>query len=175
MKSRNLLTALSFVALVAPVAVQAQEIELATYTPEQRWERAASQFTVSYVSAIAYAKSMGQSVEEYSKTVADLFAPGWGEPGSGTLSIVRGMHRNLSLWPNCEFELVEQSDESVTSRSNRPWATYFGEDEMWYGVSLEEFETSFHVFNASLAEHLGLGYEDWMEDGWWYFKFTLEG
>ena len=172
---KTFLITLSLFALAAPFAVEAQEIELASYTAEQRWERAASQFTVSGVSAIAYAKSMGQPVEEYAKTVADLFAPGWGERGSGTLSIVQGMHRNFSLWPDCEFELLEQSDASVTARSNRPWARYFGEDEMWYGVSLEEFETSFQVFNASLAEHLGLGYEDWMENGWWYFKFTLEG
>lgn len=174
MNARILLIALSVFSVAPPVIGQAQEIELASYTPEQRWERAASQFTVSGVSAIAYAKSMGQSVEEYAKTVADLFAPGWGEPGSGTLAIVRGMHRNFSLWPNSEFELVEQSDTSVTARSNRPWAQYFGEDKMWYGVSLEDFETTFHVFNASVAEHLGLGYENWLEDGWWYFRYTLE-
>ena len=64
MKLRNLLIALSLVAVAAPATVQAQEIELASYTPEQRWERAASQVTVSFVAAIVYAKSMGQTVEE---------------------------------------------------------------------------------------------------------------
>ena len=157
--------------LLVPLAVQGQEIELATYTPDQRWERAASQFAVSGVAAIAYAKGMGQTVEEYAGTVADLFAPGWGEPGSGSLTIVRGMHRNLSLFTNCEFELVEQSEESVTARVNRPWAGYFGEDETWYGVTLKEYETANHIFLSRLSEYLGLGYEEWTEDGWMYLKF----
>ena len=173
MRSRNLLIALSVVALAAPVTVRAQEIELASYTPEQRWERAASQFTVSLVASIVYAKSMGQSAEEVAEAWVDLFAPGWGDPGSGSLTIVRGMHRNLALWPDCQFEIVEQSETSVTVRANRPWAVYFGEDEVWLGVTLDEWEKTFQVFNARLADHLGLGYEDWAEEGWWYMKFTL--
>jgi hypothetical protein len=156
-----------------PIALQGQDIELASYTPEQRWERAASQFAVSGVAALAFAKSMGQTVEEYAGTVADLFAPGWGEPGSGSLSIVRGMHRNFSLFPNAEFEIVEQSGESVTARVNRPWAGYFGEDETWYGVTLEEYEESNQIFLSRLCEYLGLGYEEWTEDGWVYLKFSL--
>lgn len=156
-----------------PIALQGQDIELASYTPEQRWERAASQFAVSGVAAIAFAKSMGQTVEEYAGTVADLFAPGWGEPGSGSLSIVRGMHRNFSLFPNAEFEIVEQSGESVTARVNRPWAGYFGEDETWYGVTIEEYEKSNQIFLSRLCEYLGLGYEEWTEDGWVYLKFSL--
>jgi hypothetical protein len=168
----------SLVALVAlvfgsPFVVHAQEIELATYTPEQRWERAGSQTVAVGVAALAYAKSLGKTAEEFGEAAADIFGPGWGEPGSGSLGIVRGMHRNYSLWPNCEFELVEQSEESVTARVNRPWSGFFGEDETSYGVTLEEYEKSFQVFNSRLSEYLGLGYEEWVEDGWMYLKFTL--
>jgi hypothetical protein len=151
----------------------AQEIELATYTPEQRWERAGSQVSVAFVGGIAYAKSMGKTAEDFGESMADVFVPGWGEPGSGSLGIVRGMHRNVSLWPDCEFEIVEQSEESVTARVNRPWAKYFGEDETWYGVTLEEYEKTSQVFNSRLSEYLGLGYEEWVAEGWLYFKFTL--
>ena len=168
------LTAVSLLFLAAPMTVQAQEVELATYTPEQNWERAASQVTVMGVAAIAYAKSLGQSVEAYTQTLSDVFAPGWGEPGSGSLRIVRGMHRNFSLWPDCEFEIVEQSETFVTVRGNRPWAQYFGEDQVWYGVTLDEYEKSFQLFNSKLAEYLGLGYEAWAEDDWQYMKFSLK-
>jgi len=85
---RIVAVAFAFVFLL-PVFAQAQEVELSTYTNDQRWERAASQFAVSGVAAIAYAKTMGQSVQEYAETVADLFAPGWGEPGSGSLAECR--------------------------------------------------------------------------------------
>ena len=171
---KKALGALLVLSLLAPLTIQAQAVELATYTPEQRWERAASQFAVSGVAAIAYAKSMGQTVEEYAGAVADLFAPGWGEPDSGSLTIVRGMHRNFSLFPNAEFEIVEQSEESVTARVNRPWAGYFGEDETWYGVTLEEYEKSNQVFLSRLCEYLGLGYEEWTDEGWAYLKFSLK-
>jgi hypothetical protein len=171
--SRVSLVALVALALGIPLGVQAQEIELATYTPEQRWERAGSQITVMGIAGIAYAKSMGKTAEDFAETISDVFAPGWGEPGSGSLGVVRGMHRNYSLWPNCEFELVEQSEESVTARVNRPWAGFFGEDETSYGVTLKEYEKTFQVFNSRLSEYLGLGYEEWVEDGWLYHKFTL--
>ena len=173
MRTRVLLTVLVLLALGVPMASQAQDIELATYTPEQRWERASSQLVVSFVAAIAYAKSMGQTAEDYGKAVVKLFTPGWGEPGSGTLGVIGGMNRNFLLYTESEFELVDQSETSVTARSNRPWVRYFGEDEMWYGVTLEEFEKTFQVFNSGLAEYLGLGYEEWVEDDWLYLKFTL--
>ena len=173
MKWRLTLTAATLAFFATPIAAQAQDIQLAEYTPQERWERAASQVSVSFVAGIAYAKSMGQSVEAYAGAVADLFAPGWGEPGSGSLGIVRGMQRNFLLWPNCEFEIVEQSEKSVTVRATRPWAVYFGEDQVWYGVTLNEYEKLYQVFNARLSEHLGLGYEGWVEEGWQYMKFSL--
>jgi hypothetical protein len=116
---------------------------------------------------------MGQTAEDYGHASVELFAPGWGEPGTGTLAIIGGMNRNYMMFTGSEFELVEQTGTSVTARNNRPWTQYFGDDELWYGVSLEEFEKVFQIFNQELAEYLGLGYRDWMEDGWLYMEFSL--
>lgn len=171
---KRILGVVLVLSLLVPIYAQAQDIELATYTTEQRWERASSQLTVSFVAAIAYAKSMGQTAEDYGNAVVKLFTPGWGEPGSGTLGVIGGMNRNYLMFTESEFELVDQSATSVTARSNRPWMKYFGEDEMWYGVTLEEYENTFQIFNSGLAEYLGLGYEEWVEDGWAYMRFTLE-
>ncbi|UCE40404.1 MAG: hypothetical protein JSV17_13200 [Candidatus Aminicenantes bacterium] len=161
--------------LGAPLTAQQQaETELPTYTPEQRWGRASSQFTVSFVAGISYAKSMGQTAEQYGEYLAKLFAPGWGEPGSGTLNIIRGVRRNVLLWTNAEFEITEKSEVSVTGRLNRPWARYFGEDKTWYGVTLDEFEKCFSVFNHLLAEYLGLGYKEEIKEDWLYLTFSLK-
>ena len=151
---------------------QQAETELPTYTPEQCWERASNQLTVSFVAAISYAKSLGQSAEQYGEYMAKLFMPSWGEPGSGTVNIIRGVRWNLLMWTKSEFEITESSDVAVTGRSNRPWARYFGEDKTWYGVTLEEFETSFRVFNRLLAEYLGLEYKDEIKDDWFYMTFS---
>jgi len=75
--------------------------------------------------------------------------------------------------PNAEFEIVEQSEASVTVRVNRPWAGYFGDDETWYGVTLEEYEMANQVFITRLTKYLGLAYEEWTEEGWVYSKFSL--
>jgi hypothetical protein len=146
--------------------------ELGEYTMEQRWNRAGSQLTVSWVAAMAYAKSIGHSVEEYSHFCVEMFAPGWGEPGSGSVNIVRGVHRNLMIWPDTEFTLVEASATSVTARVNHPWAGYFGEDRTWYGITQDEFDRMFQIFNEGIANHLGLDYSERTEGDWVYWTFT---
>jgi hypothetical protein len=159
--------------LAAPLAAQEQDVpELGDYAAEQRWERASSQLTLSWVAAIAYAKSIGQSVVEYANFCVEMFAPSWGEAGSGSVNIVRGVHRNLMMWPDTEFELVEASATSVTAKANRPWSAYFGEDRTWYGVTQDEFEELLQIFNKGVANHLGLDYSDRIEGDWFHMTFS---
>lgn len=173
MKVRVFSMLIATVWLTAPLAAQEQDTpELGDYTVEQRWERASNQLTLSWVAAIAYAKSMGQSVEEYSNFLADMFVPSWGEAGSGSVNIIRGVHRNFMMWPDTEFELVDATGTSVTARMNRPWSAYFGEDRTWYGITQDEFERSFQIFQERVADHLGLEYSDRTEGDWFYMTFT---
>ena len=169
---KKTLGVLFVLSLLVPFTAHAQDVELATYTPEQRWERASNQLTLSWVAGIAYAKSIGQTPADYAKSAIRLFVPGWGEPGTGRLNVVVGMHRNYMMFTESEFELVDQSETSVTVRSNRPWMRYFGEDEVWYGVTVAEYEEVFRLFNAAVAEHLALSYEESLEGGWVYMKFS---
>ena len=82
--------ALAVAALWLPgVSLAQATVDLPEYTPQQRWERAALQATVLIVAGIAYAKSKGQSAEEYGEFLAEVFAPGWGEPNSGLSEISR--------------------------------------------------------------------------------------
>lgn len=127
------------------------------------------------MTGLAFAKASGQSVEAYYEFMADLFVPGWGQPNTGNLGLVRGIHRNLASFPDRQYEIVEQSGTAITVRVNRPWAKYFGEDETWYGVTLDEYDAYSDEFNARLAEYKGLGYEHWIDDGWGYMKFSSGG
>jgi len=154
------------------IAQQQAQMDLPTYTLEQRWERASSQYMVRSVAGIAYAKAMGQSAEKYGEFCAELFAPGWGEPSSGSVSIIRGVRRNMLLWSGAEFKITESSKTSMTGRANRPWAKYFGEDHTWYGVTSDELETVLHVFNQRLANYLVLQYEDRIDGDWFYMTFS---
>ena len=153
------------------ISHQQADTELPKYTPEQRWNRASFSITLSFVAGIAYAKSMGQSVEQYGEYIAKLFTPSWGEPNTGRLSVIRGMNMNYMAWTESEFEITESSEESVTGRSNRPYVRYFGDEKSLYGVTVEEFEKCFSVFNHRLADYLGLKYKDEVKDGWLYMTF----
>jgi hypothetical protein len=154
------------------ISKQEADTELPKYTPEQRWNRASFSVTLSFVTGIAYAKSKGQSAEEYGEYCAKLYTPSWGEPNSGTLNVIRGMNLNYMAWTESEFEITESSDEFVTGRSNRPYVKYFGDDKSLYGVTVEEFEKCFSVFNNRLADYLGLKYKDEVKDGWLYMTFS---
>jgi hypothetical protein len=171
------LLSLAFLATVLFLSapLEAQEIELATYNPEQLWARSAWLGVMGSVTAIAFAKSHDVSPQEYGAYLADVYAPGWGQPGTGTLSIARGMSRNFLTDPNCRTEIVEQSQSEITMRVNRCWARYFGEDEEVYGVTLQEYDSVWEAFTTHLAEYLGLGYSLRVEEEFAYLTFTLGG
>jgi hypothetical protein len=154
------------------ISHQQTDTELPKYSPEQRWSRASYSVTLLFVTGIAYAKSMGQTAEQYGEYCAKLFTPGWGEPNTGRLSVIRGMNMNYMAWIESEFEITESSDESVTGRSNRPYVKYFGDDKSMYGVTVEEYEKCLSVFNHRLADYLGLKYKDGVKDGWLYMTFS---
>jgi hypothetical protein len=173
MKKFIILIVLIGVTLVTPlISHQQADIELPTYTLEQRWERASDLYIYVFALAIAHAKSLGQSVEEATEDLAKIVVPTWGEPGSGTLNIIRGMYRNHMALPDSEFKITESSDVSVTARYNRSWAKYFGEEKILAGITLEEFETCVSGFYRLLAEYLGLGYKSEIKEGWFYMTFS---
>lgn len=140
-----------------PQVSQAQAQEWPDYTESQRWERMARLGTLGVVATLAYAKTQGTSLEEFGRWWGDLFAPSWGQPGSyGPFEVMRGMRRNFLSWPDMQFEILSQTETSVSARINRPWTAYFGEDETWYGVTLSEYETLNSMFTKRIAEYHGL-------------------
>jgi len=173
MRTSVIIIVLLAITVIAPLAAQQQtQLELPEYTLEQRWARASSQLAVSWVVAISYAKSVGKTSEQYGDYCAKFFATSWGEPGSGSTKIIRGLRRNYLMFSDSEFEVIEFSEVSTTARFNRPWLKYFGEDQKWFGVTLEEYEACFRVFNQRLAEYLDLEYKEKIKDNWLYLTVT---
>ena len=139
----------------------AQTPQWPDYTEEQRWSRMAQLGTLGMVAATAYAKEQGASLEEFGRWWGDLFAPGWGQPGSyGPFEVMRGMRRNFLSWPAIEIEVLSQSETSVSARVTRPWTAYFGESGTWYGVTLEEYERLNSMFMRHIADYHGLAFEE---------------
>ncbi len=107
-------------------------VELPELTDDENWKRAQFQ-TLSFVSvSAAYAEEHGDGIEEYRRWIGKQFAPSWGEEGSGTpAELIRGWYRNTAAWQGLEFEVLEATDGMVKARSNRPWASYFDEEDLF--------------------------------------------
>jgi hypothetical protein len=84
----SLVAAFCTAAMVTPLLGQGQHeaktISFPTYTADQNWSRATQLSWSSLVGGVAFAKSKGVSVEEYGRSSAQMFAPGWGAAESGT-------------------------------------------------------------------------------------------
>lgn len=158
---------------IGAAATSGQQATWPEYTVEQRWSRMGLLGSLGMVAAIAYARQNGASIEEFGRWWGDLFAPTWGQAGSYTpFQVMRGMHRNFMSWPDTEFEIVRQDENSVTARMNRPWVPYFGADETWYGVRLTEFERVNTLFMQAIARYHGLEFRERRDGDWWVLTFA---
>jgi hypothetical protein len=111
---------------------------------------------------IAYAKSLGQTVDDFANFVGNHHdwenMRGKGlEPAAKTLNFL------IKLYENGRFEVLAQSDSLVSMRSNRPYAPYFKEGPI-FGVSIDEFERCLWGHIAILAARIGLD-----------FKYRIQG
>ena len=166
--SSILIVSLTLILIVDTAQSQSQKTQeeaLVQLTVEQQWKRSIWLFDSIQIAAIRHAKSLGQSAEDYGKFVGELFAPSW-EGVSSPWGMIRGMHRNYQLWPDFEMEIIEESDNAVKARFNRPYIIRFGEDGTAYDVSLSEYEMIFKVFHQTVASHLGFDYKQNLDGDW---------
>ncbi|MDH3458496.1 MAG: hypothetical protein OER90_16760 [Gemmatimonadota bacterium] len=161
-----LATALVAVTLCGPL--RAQQTDLPNRTLEQRFLRGSYLSVSTWVASIAYAKSMGQTPEDFGRWVGKLYAPSWsGLRGQGPQAVVRGMHRNFTTYDGAVMEIVEASESSITVRANRPYiGFYFGDDLQSRGVTVEEYEQVFQVMNEEICQYLELTCKQRVEEGW---------
>ena len=84
-----------------------------------------------------------------------------------------GIHRDT--WGTNIFEQVnwwapinnlDQKENMVKFRMNRPYKARFGDDKEVYGVTIKEYEKLWSVFHNHLANHLGFNYNERTKDDW---------
>jgi hypothetical protein len=168
----------SFIVVLLPFAVFAQAqpqaappagqtvLEPTKFTDQQRWNRAASQFTVMTIALINLGKSKGMSTDEVGTWLGNLFAPGW-PTGLTPQQFFQAANRNWMLYPDAIIEVVKATDGEVTYRQSRPYARYFGDNQVSFGVTLAEFERVFELTFKVIAEHVGLAVEQNVDGPWW--------
>ena len=138
--------------------------ELPDLSEEDRWARASWLMDVSNIAAINYAKSNGDNVKDYGNYLGKLYAPGWS--AKTPWGMVRGMVRNNQTFPGFKVEILDQKENMVKFRMNRPYKARFGDDKEVYGVTIKEYEKLWSVFHNHLANHLGFNYNEKIKDDW---------
>lgn len=103
---------------------------------------------------IAYAKSMGQSVEDFAEFVGKHHS--LGDPNNATLaSVAQTGHLVMTSYPGGRYDIISESDSMIVAKSNRPYKVYYKNGPM-LGVTLDEFEKYFWGHVAIMASKLNM-------------------
>jgi hypothetical protein len=159
---RTILLAVLCLVLAAPAAAQTSvaDLNLPELTVEQQWQRSTWQLVVAWATIIAYGRQEGRTLEYLADYWVDLFAPSWGQAGTGRIEgVARGLYRNHVMFPDGEIQFTDVSPGRVTGWFNHPWTRAFGQEGDLYGTTPEDWGRFMELFMAGIAQHLGLSYE----------------
>jgi hypothetical protein len=131
------------------------KIQLKDATVEQK-ERYAVWRTDYYIcTGIAYAKSVGQTVDDFAVFVAGKHNLGNGD--NGLPPVVKLFHFVFESYPNGQFDIISETDSVVTMKSNRPYSASFNEGPV-LGVTLDEFERFLYQHIRIMASNIGIDF-----------------
>jgi hypothetical protein len=150
--------------LAAPLSAQEESYELPEYSDDQRWNRASTLFMAVLVGDLAKQKAAGVSGAEAGQASGELFGPPNGWNNSNTpMRLFRGMYRNWMIHPEQTCELLEATEDVVRARCNRPWLSYFGDDGVAFGVTVQDYTDSGQAFAATIADKHDMDWEQRVE------------
>ncbi len=148
-------------------------IELPQLTLQQKWETAEGNLIYFIVCGISYAKSHGQTAEDFGTWAGQVAAPSWHElKDGGPRGLVAGISYNKQQFHDFEMEILGESEAEVRARMR-----CFGEDAIRKDTSLQlisvdEYVRCFDKKWAAIADFWGMKYEQHVEDGWIVFRVT---
>ena len=105
---------------------------------------------------IAYAKSLGKTADDFAAFVGSHHS--WESiRGKGLAPPVQLLYFVIKNYEDGKFEILSESDSSVTMRSNRPYASYFTDGPL-LGVTVDEFEICLWKHIGIMADRIGLDF-----------------
>ncbi|WP_372950353.1 tetratricopeptide repeat protein [Mariniphaga sp.] len=144
---------LLFAAILMAWATSAQTtFSVPERTPEQQYPRLVLLLNYNINVAISYAKSHGQTVEEFGKYCGDLYKETWSKEG-GFQTFVTGNLMNLTDLSE-KVEIVNQTDKKVTLKVIGFYPN-LRNNEPIHNVTYDEFIRFFKASHDLIAEYLG--------------------
>jgi len=147
-------------------------IELPQLTLQQKWETAEANLIYFIVCGITYAKSHGQTAEDFGTWAGQDAAPFWDEEKSkGPLGLIEGISTNKQQFHGFEMEILSESEMSIQARMK-----FFGENLIHQffksEVSVDEYIQFFDKKLVAIADYMGLVYRQHLEGDWLVFTVT---
>jgi hypothetical protein len=179
MKTYCLTTMIAVFLLLSSIRIKGQttqvnlnQIELPQLSIEQKLERSARNTSSREIVAIAYAKSLGKSAEDFGKFIGEKTAFFWADiKGKGAVSFVQYWYRFLQTDKNSKMEIIGVSEKTVKAKM-----TVYGETNLKsysdLGITLEEYASFYGKYAETLADYLGLEFKYNFEDGWIVFTVS---
>jgi hypothetical protein len=106
---------------------------------------------------IAYAKSLGMTVNDFAAFVASKHSIT--SPNDTSISaVIKSFNMVMTTYPKGKVELLTESNSSANMRWNRPYASYFKNGPV-LGVSLDEFESYLYGHVAIMTKRIGIDFK----------------
>ena len=97
-------------------------IELPQLTFQQKWETAELNLIYFIVCGITYAKSHGQTAEDFGTWAGQVAAPFWDEEKSkGPAGLVEGISTNKQQFQGFEMEILDESETAHSCQNEILW------------------------------------------------------
>jgi hypothetical protein len=133
-----------------------QKIQLTAPTIETTADFAVWRTDYYICTGIAYARSLGKTVDDFAEFVGSHHS--WEDMrGKGLAPPVQLLYFLIKNYKDGKFEILSESDSSVTMRSNRPYASYFNDGPL-LGVTVDEFESCLWKHIGIMARRIGLDF-----------------
>lgn len=146
-------TTLLFVAILMAWATSAQtSFSVPERSPDQQYPRLAYLINYNIIVTINYAKSQGQTVEEFGNYCGNLYKTTWPKEG-GFETFVTGNLLNLTDISE-KVEIVNQNDKKVTLKVVGFFPN-LRDNKTIYNVTYDEFLRFFKASHDPIAEYMG--------------------
>ncbi len=144
-------------------------IDLPQLTVEQKWRTAEGNLIYFIVSGIAYAKSLGNTSDDFGTFAGIIATPYWKQAqGRGPLALVEGISENKQQFRDFQLEILSASEQKIEARMKG-----FGENDIrdWPEprVTVDEYFRFFEKKWIAIADYLGLEYNQRAEGDWIVF------
>jgi len=134
------------------------DLNLPKMTIEQRMNRLMLNTAGMIVNSIGYIKSIGGSASGLGEYIGNVFAEGWAPlKGSGPKVFVETMYKNYLSDLDNKFEVLEQTDTSITYKVTR----FLGSKMVNFysdNVTEQDIDDCYEMLIKTIANSVGLNY-----------------